>query len=75
VRNLKDRERLARLWESVPLDNPSRRVEMPRGELGRSEGKVAMEIASLDRRVTALETEGTKRAAAPLVPLSARKAA
>ena len=28
-----------------------------------------MEIASLDRRVTALETEGTKRGAAPLRPL------
>jgi 3' terminal RNA ribose 2'-O-methyltransferase Hen1 len=42
-----------------------RRVETPRGELDRSEGKVAAEIASLDRRVTALETERTSGRRAP----------
>jgi hypothetical protein len=59
------RERLARSWESIPLNNPSRRVETPSGELDCSGGKVAAEIASLDRRVTTLETEATSGRRAP----------
>lgn len=45
----------------------------PRGELDRSEGKVAAEIAALDRRVTALETQGTKRAPRPPFPCRPRE--
>jgi hypothetical protein len=52
----------------------SRFLPCPRQESNRrSEGKVAAEIAALDRRVTALETQGTKRAPRPPFPCRPRE--